>query len=114
MPGRLEFETEHANEAEEAVQLMAFEPGEGTKSVTGKVEPEFELKMTVMNIYNQRLTQRADRKKVIFEHNLLEYRKAIALDKKRTKEERDLLARSKPFARMMNRDDYEEFSKGSH
>ncbi|KAG7149115.1 Transcriptional adapter 2 like protein [Verticillium longisporum] len=29
MPGRLEFETEHANEAEEAVQLMQFDPGDG-------------------------------------------------------------------------------------
>ncbi|TGO81460.1 hypothetical protein BPOR_1145g00020 [Botrytis porri] len=112
MPGRLEFETEYANKAEEAVQLMSFEPGDGVNPTTGKMEPEFELKMTVMNIYNQRLTQRADRKKVIFEHNLLEYRKATALDKKRTKEERDLLTRTKPFARMMNHDDYEEFSKG--
>jgi len=68
--------------------------------------------MTVMDIYNARLTQRADRKKVIFEHNLLEYKKNAALDKKRTKEERDLLNKAKPFARMMNRDDFEEFCKG--
>ena len=112
MPGRLEFETEYANEAEEAVQLMQFDPGDGVNPRTGELEPEMELKMTVMDIYNSRLTQRAERKKVIFEHTLLEYRKNAALDKKRTKEERDLLNKAKPFARMMNHDDFEDFCKG--
>lgn len=112
MPGRLEFETEYANEAEEAVQLMQFDPGDGINPRTGELEPEMELKMTVMDVYNARLTQRADRKKVIFEHNLLDYKKNSALDKKRTKEERDLLNKAKPFARMMNRDDFDEFCKG--
>jgi transcriptional adapter 2-alpha len=112
MPGRLEFETEHANEAEEAVQHMQFDPGDGINPKTGELEPEMELKMTVMNIYNARLTQRAERKKVIFEHGLLEYRKNAALDKKRTKEERELLMKAKPFARMMNHADFEEFNNG--
>jgi transcriptional adapter 2-alpha len=112
MPGRLEFETEYANEAEEAVQLMQFDPGDGLNPKTGELEPEMELKMTVMDIYNSRLTQRAERKKVIFEHNLLEYRKNAALDKKRTKEERDLLNKCKPFARLMNHDDYQDFCNG--
>jgi transcriptional adapter 2-alpha len=112
MPGRLEFETEFQNEAEEAVQHMQFEPGDGINPRTGELEPEMELKMTVMSIYNSRLTARAERKKVIFEHNLLDYRKNAAADKKRTKEERDLLHKAKPFARMMNHDDFEEFNRG--
>lgn len=112
MPGRLEFETEHANEAEEAVQLMQFDPGDGINPRTGELEPEMELKLTVMDIYNARLTQRVDRKKVIFEHNLLDYRENSKLEKKRTKEERDVLNKAKPFARMMNHDDFEGFSQG--
>ena len=112
MPGRLEFETEFANEAEEAVQSMQFDPGEGVNTRTGELEPDMELKLVVMDIYNSRLTARAERKKVIFEHNLLEYRKNMALDKKRTKEERDLLAKVKPFARMTCHKDYQELSKG--
>ncbi|KAH8775133.1 hypothetical protein BGZ57DRAFT_982013 [Hyaloscypha finlandica] len=112
MPGRLEFETEYANEAEEAVQLMQFDPGDGINPKTGEVEPEMDLKMTVMDIYNSRLTQRAERKKVIFEHGLLQYRQNAAMDKKRTKEERDLLTKAKPFARMMNHDDFRDFCDG--
>ncbi|KAF4555849.1 Transcriptional adapter 2-like protein [Elsinoe fawcettii] len=112
MPGRREFETEHWNEAEEAVQHMQFEPGDGINPKTGEMEPEMELKMTVMDIYNHRLTMRLERKKIIFEHNLLEYRKNTALDKKRTKDERDLANRLKPFARMMGREDFDLFAGG--
>ncbi|KAL3428505.1 hypothetical protein PVAG01_02014 [Phlyctema vagabunda] len=112
MPGRLEFETEYQNEAEEAVQLMQFDPGDGINPRTGQMDPEMELKTTVMGVYNERLTQRAERKKVMFEHNLLDYRKNAALDKKRTKEERDIVNKCKPFARMMNRYDYEKMVAG--
>lgn len=112
MPGRLEFETEYANEAEEAVQLMQFDPGDGINPRTGELEPEMELKLTVMEIYNCRLTQRAERKKVIFEHNLLDYRENSKIEKKRSKEERDLINKAKPFARMMNREDFENFCQG--
>ncbi|RYP60112.1 hypothetical protein DL771_010622 [Monosporascus sp. 5C6A] len=112
MPGRLEFETEYANEAEEAVQLMQFDPGDGINPRTGELEPEMELKLTVMDIYNSRLTQRVERKKVIFEHNLLEYRENMKIEKRRTKEERDLVNKAKPFARMMNHDDFESFCQG--
>ncbi|KAL8709308.1 MAG: hypothetical protein Q9220_005901 [cf. Caloplaca sp. 1 TL-2023] len=110
MPGRLEFEAEFCNEAEEAVQHMNFDPGDGINSRTGELDPEMELKMLVMNIYNARLTVRADRKKVIFEHELLQYRRNNNIDKKRTKEERDLHNKAKPFARMMNRQDFETFT----
>lgn len=110
MPGRLEFETEFCNEAEEAVQHMIFDPGDGVNPKTAELEPEMELKMLVMNIYNARLTARADRKKIIFEHELLQYRRNNNLDKKRTKEERDLHNKAKPFARMMNHLDFEAFT----
>ena len=113
MPGRLEFETELHNEAEEAVQHMQFDPGEGTPNPrTGAYEPEFELKMVIMDIYNSKLTARAQRKKLIFEHSLLEYRKNAAIDKKRTKEERELFNKVKPFCRMTNHDDFLELARG--
>jgi len=111
MPGRLEFETEFANDAEEAVQHMQFEPGDGIDPATGEMDEETNLKMTVFDIYNSRLTARMERKRIIFEHNLLEYKKNNLIDKKRTKEERDLLHKAKPFARMMNHDDFENLNK---
>ena len=112
MPGRLEFETEFYNDAEEAVQHMQFEPGDGLNPHTGAVEPEMELKTAVMDIYNSRLTGRALRKRTIFEHGWLEYKKNALVDKRRTKEERELAGRVKPMARAMNRGDHEELAKG--
>jgi transcriptional adapter 2-alpha len=111
MPGRLEFETEFANDAEEAVQHMQFEPGDGIDPLTGTMDEETTLKMTVFDIYNSRLTARMERKRIIFEHNLLDYKKNNLIDKKRTKEERDLLNKGKPFASMMNHDDFEVFTR---
>ena len=111
MPGRLEFETEFANEAEEAVQHMHFDPGDGINPRTGEIDPEMELKMVVMDIYNSRLTARADRKKVIFEHNLLDYKKNTNMEKKKTKEEKALFDKAKPFARMMNHQDFVDFAQ---
>ncbi|KAI2787581.1 Transcriptional adapter 2 [Penicillium oxalicum] len=111
MPGRLEFETEFLNDAEEAVQHMTFEPGAGI-GPNGEMDAETELKMTVVDIYNSRLTARTERKKILFEHNLLDYRKNIALEKKRTKEERELLHKAKPLARMMNHKDFDDLNKG--
>lgn len=110
MPGRLEFETEFANEAEDAVQHMQFDPGDGFNPETGELEPEMELKMVVMDIYNSRLTARADRKKVIFEHALLDYKKNTNVEKKKTKEEKSLFDKAKPFARIMNNGDFVDFS----
>ena len=111
MPGRLEFETEFANDAEEAVQHMTFDPGDGLDPETGVMDEETTLKMTVFDIYNSRLASRTERKRIIFEHNLLDYKKNQLLVKKRTKEENDLLQKAKPFARMMNHDNFEALNK---
>lgn len=111
MPGRLEFENEYFNEAEEAVQHMNFSPEEGINPATKSFDPETELKMVVMGIYNDRLTSRTDRKRIIFNHKLLEYRKNTAIDKKRTKEQRDLHHKLKPFARIMSHVDFVTLSE---
>ncbi|KAK9480297.1 hypothetical protein V1514DRAFT_289764 [Lipomyces japonicus] len=101
MPGRLEFETEFENEAELAVKDMVFDPEDG--------DGEVELKLTVLDIYYSRLTSRAERKRAMLEHGLMEYRKHAANEKKLTKEERDLLLKVKPFARLLTAQDYTEF-----
>jgi transcriptional adapter 2-alpha len=108
MPGRLEFETEYFNDAEEAVQHMQFEPGDGQKTPADG-DAELELKMTIMEIYNNKLVSRVERKKIIFEHQLLDYKRHTAAEKKRNKEERELMNRAKPFARMMNHADFITF-----
>ncbi|ODQ58877.1 hypothetical protein WICANDRAFT_84588 [Wickerhamomyces anomalus NRRL Y-366-8] len=103
MPGRLEFEHEFENEAEITVKDMIFDPDDQTTDI--------ELKLAILDIYNSRLTSRAEKKRLLFENNLLEYRKNASIDKKRSKEERELFNKLKAYARVMNPQDFEEFSK---
>ncbi|CAI6583886.1 ANL_collapsed_G0012800.mRNA.1.CDS.1 [Saccharomyces cerevisiae] len=103
MPGRLEFETEFENEAEGPVKDMVFEPDDQPLDI--------ELKFAILDIYNSRLTTRAEKKRLLFENHLMDYRKLQAIDKKRSKEAKELYNRIKPFARVMTAQDFEEFSK---
>ncbi|CCG80928.1 Transcriptional adapter 2 [Taphrina deformans PYCC 5710] len=107
MPGRLEFEHEYENEAEMSVKDLEFD-----QDLAENADDEVQFKLTILDIYNSRLTRRADRKRVIFEHGALNFKHNQAVDKKRSKEERDLLLRTRPFARLLNSHDFELFSEG--
>ncbi|KAJ2824651.1 Transcriptional adapter ada2 [Coemansia erecta] len=104
MPGRLEFETEYENEADQVVKDMVINEDDTPE--------ELDLKQIVLRIYNNKLDRRLYRKNFIFDRGLLEYRKNQAVEKKRPKDERDLLNKIKVFARMQTREDFEEFSTG--
>ncbi|AQZ12542.1 ADA2 (YDR448W) [Zygosaccharomyces parabailii] len=103
MPGRLEFEMEFENDAEGPVKDMVFEPDDQTL--------EIELKLTILDIYNSRLTTRAEKKRLLFDNNLMDYRRLQSIDKKRTKEAKELYNKIKAYAKIMTAQDFEEFSK---
>lgn len=103
MPGRLEFETEIENEAEMVIKNLLFEPDD--------TELDIEQKLAVLSIYNSRLERRTERKRIILAHGLLEYRKLAAIDKKRSKEERELYNRLKPFVRVLPADEFQRFTE---
>lgn len=102
MPGRLEFEEEAEDEAEKVVQDMVFEPDES--------EEDIQLKLLILHIYNEKLTLRAERKRLMINDNLLDYKTNNAIDKKRSKEEKELYNKIKPFARIMSSNDFQAFS----
>ncbi|RKP23713.1 hypothetical protein SYNPS1DRAFT_18175 [Syncephalis pseudoplumigaleata] len=106
MPGRLEFEQECENEAENSVKDLVFYEDDADEDM-GK-----HLKITLLNIYNAKLDRREARKKLILERGLLEYRKNQANERKLAKEDRDLLNRCKVFAKMMTKEDFDEFVEG--
>ncbi|SCV01377.1 LAMI_0G11100g1_1 [Lachancea mirantina] len=103
MPGRLEFETEFENEAEGPVKDMVFEPDDQMLDI--------EVKLTILDIYNSRLTRRAEKKRLLFQNGLMDYRKLQAIDKKRSKDARDMYNRIKAYAQIMTPEDFEEFSR---
>lgn len=103
MPGRLEFDHEVENEAEHSVKDMIFDPDDSAQDI--------ELKLTVLSIYNSRLTTRAERKRVLILNNLLDYRKNIANDKRKSKEEKELLKKINAFIKVLTPKDFDAFSK---
>lgn len=98
MPGRMEFEHEAENDAEQTVKEMVFED---------PTDPDEELKLAVLDIYNDKLAIRQERKALIFERGLLDFKKVQAQERKRSKEEKDMMYRFRAFARMLTKEDFE-------
>ncbi|RDB25100.1 Transcriptional adapter 2 [Hypsizygus marmoreus] len=68
------------------------------------------FKLTLMEMYAQRIEKRLEGKAFIFNRGLLDYKKMQAAEKKRPREERDIVNRLRPFARLQTAEDYEAFS----
>ncbi|CCH61353.1 hypothetical protein TBLA_0E02990 [Henningerozyma blattae CBS 6284] len=103
MPARLEFETEFENEAEGPVKDMIFEEDDQPLDI--------ELKLAIIDIYYSRLTMRAEKKRLLFENNLMDYRKLQSIEKKRSKEVKELYNKIKHYSQIMTAADFKEFSK---
>jgi transcriptional adapter 2-alpha len=57
------------------------------------------LKLEVIQIYNKKLDERNKRKRFAIDRGLVDFKKQQQQERKRTKEERDLVARLRIFAR---------------
>ncbi|EST08454.1 SWIRM domain protein [Kalmanozyma brasiliensis GHG001] len=113
-----------ANADEEADDQSAADAKDKDKDKDKDAEPEdkpfdwdedptdLHLKLTVIDMYNERLDRRLRRKHFIFERNLIDYRRNQAAERRRTKEEKELLSRTKHFAQMQTALDYEDFLNG--
>ncbi|KAJ7135011.1 hypothetical protein C8R43DRAFT_1021884 [Mycena crocata] len=86
-------------EAEEVTQLPPVE-----------TQHSLSFKLTLLEMYAQRVEKRLESKALMFDRGLLEYKKMQAAEKKRPKEEKDIIHRLRPFARLQTSEDYESFS----
>ncbi|KAG6873542.1 hypothetical protein C0995_014412 [Termitomyces sp. Mi166 len=91
--------TSQDEEAEEPTQPPPYETEESLK-----------FKLTLMETYIQRIEKRLEGKALIFNRGLLEYKKMQAAEKKRPREERDIIHRLRPFAKLQTAEDYEAFA----
>lgn len=104
MPLRGDFDVEYDNDAELILADMEF--------LEDDHPTERELKLRMIDIYNAKLDERERRKKFAIERGLLDYQQHIQLEKKRTKEERDLVASIRPFARFHSAEEHDELVGG--
>jgi hypothetical protein len=104
MPLREDFETEYENDAEQFLADMEFSPEDHPSEV--------ELKLQVIRIYNHKLEEREKRKRFVLDRGLVDIKKHQQEEKKLSKEERELVAKLRPFARYQSAEEYDALVKG--
>ncbi|KZT71728.1 hypothetical protein DAEQUDRAFT_755577 [Daedalea quercina L-15889] len=67
------------------------------------------FKLSLIESYNQRVDKRLENKAFMFDRGLLNYKQMQAAEKKRPKEDKDIVHRLRPFARLQTAQDFEEF-----
>ncbi|KAF8590925.1 SWIRM-domain-containing protein [Ramaria rubella] len=77
-----------------------------------ETQESIRFKLSLLDMYLQRVAKRHEAKAFIFERGLLEYKKMLAADKKRAKEEREFVHKFRPYAKLQTAEDYEEFVNG--
>lgn len=88
------------------------EPSERPPADWDEDPSDCDLKLMILQLYNERLERRTERKRAILERGLVEVRRRQAAERRRPKEDRDLLARIRHFAPMMTPLDFERFLDG--
>uniref|UniRef100_A0A7S3N3C4 Transcriptional adapter 2-alpha/beta-like domain-containing protein n=1 Tax=Strombidium inclinatum TaxID=197538 RepID=A0A7S3N3C4_9SPIT len=71
-------------------------------------EENIKLKNSVIELYNARLDERIRRKKFVIERGLLDLKRQQRYERKRTKEERDIINSMKIFARFNTEEDHQK------
>lgn len=104
MPLRQDFDIEYENDAEVSLANMEFFDDEHPS--------ERQLKLQVIDIYNDKLRERNERKKFVIERNLVDFKSLQSKERKYSKEERELIARLKVFARFHSVEDHEALVDG--
>lgn len=72
------------------------------------------LKLKVLEIYNAKLDERARRKRFVVERGLLDYRRVAAREARRPREDRDVAALLRPFARFHSQESHEALVRAPH
>ena len=100
MPKRGDFEQEYDMDADLLLADMEF--------FDDDTEQDTQLKNDVIELYNARLDERIRRKKFVIERGLLDFKKIQKYERKKTKEEREIINTMKIFARFNTAEDHEK------
>ena len=104
LPLRGDFDVEWENDAEAVLGDLDF--------VEGEHATETELKLKILEIYNAKLDERERRKTFVIERGLLDYKRLLAVERRRPKEEREIYDAFRPFARFLSPKEHEDLVRG--
>jgi transcriptional adapter 2-alpha len=100
MPKRGDFDHEYDADADTLLADLEF--------FEDDTEEDLKLKNDVIELYNARIDERIRRKKFVLERGLLDFKKMQKQERKKTKEERDIINSMKIFARFNNPEEHEK------
>ena len=101
---RDDYDKEHDDEAEMLLQDMEFDSDDDPA--------EKKLKLQVVAVYNRKLDEREKRKALVKQQNLVDYKRQQHLERRKPKDERELIARLRPFIRFQSPEENEQLVKG--
>ncbi|PXF46737.1 Transcriptional adapter 2 [Gracilariopsis chorda] len=104
MPKRQDFLYEWDNEAEEIIGDMEL--------VDDDSKNERDIKAQVLEIYSKKLDEREKRKEFVLERGMTNFKEFTSLEKKRSKDERELRDKLRVFMRFMPQDDVDKLVDG--
>lgn len=110
MNGESRVKSEEPSNEQQASTEEDANAEEATLPPPYETDESLAFKLTLMEMYNQRLDKRREAKAIMYERGLLEYKKMQAAEKKRPKEEKDIVQRLRPFARLQTAEDFEVFT----
>lgn len=100
--------------SEDVVMANESQEEEGTEELTQlppiETKDSLAFKMTLLEMYLQRVDKRIESKALMFNRGLVDYKKMQAAEKKRPREDREFIQRLRPFARLQTAEDFEVFA----
>jgi transcriptional adapter 2-alpha len=99
LPKRGDFDQEYDMDAELLLADMEF--------FEEDTEENIQLKNSVIELYNARLDERIRRKKFVIERGLLDLKRTQKYERKRSKEEREIINSMKIFARFNTEEEHQ-------
>lgn len=103
-PKRLEFDIEYLNDAELDICELEFYDED--------TEEDKDLKLRMLQLYNQEIDEREKRKRFVIERKLFDVKSQIKMESKLPKEEREIFNCLKPFARYLSPPQFNELFEG--
>jgi len=100
MPKRGDFDHEYDADADTLLADLEF--------FEDDTEQDLKLKNDVIELYNARIDERIRRKKFVLERGLLDFKRVQKQERKKTKEEREIINAMKIFARFNSQEDHEK------
>jgi hypothetical protein len=104
MPLREDFDIEFDNDAELLLADMVFSDDDHPE--------DRRLKLQILRIYNSKLDERDERKRFVIDRGLVDFKAQQAADRRRSKEERDLVARLRVFSRFTTKEEHNAIVEG--